>query len=190
MAGSFELHLSKEDHPRIRGENPISTSRRAQSLGSPPHTRGKSGTRAGAFLYTRITPAYAGKIPDLVAAYIQDEDHPRIRGENFDEFHPMRTQVGSPPHTRGKFVFVLHLKPQTRITPAYAGKITGKCRKDPAGQDHPRIRGENAYHRAKKAQQRGSPPHTRGKCIFCSHPLSKIGITPAYAGKICTSLQL
>ena len=55
----------KQDHPRIRGEKLVQELRCKSHQGSPPHTRGK-----GCFFLfkqniDRITPAYAGKSPNI-----------------------------------------------------------------------------------------------------------------------------
>ena len=49
--------------------------------------------------------------------------------------------------------------------------------------DHPRIRGEKAFHVLPQRLRPGSPPHTRGKDTSCGLTSSAVGITPAYAGK-------
>ena len=50
------------DHPRIRGENAALGWDCDKRKGSPPHTRGKSGSGLYVLWSEGITPAYAGKI--------------------------------------------------------------------------------------------------------------------------------
>ena len=133
-------------------------------MGSPPHTRGKSFSVGYRLKLNRITPAYAGKINAGRSGQKGRQDHPRIRGENRSNFINKQLNVGSPPHTRGKCREKSAAGVPTRITPAYAGKMTGG-----AGLQH---------HGA------GSPPHTRGKCRRKDGESGLGRITPAYAGKI------
>ena len=70
----------------------------------------------------RITPACAGKTKNLYVFIMDNQDHPRVCGENLKPFTHSSATVGSPPRVRGK-----HGKPTlaTRfggITPACAGK--------------------------------------------------------------------
>ena len=51
------------------------------------------------------------------------EDHPRIRGTNFQYFQGMLNNVGSSPHTRDKSKAHALGLPDSRIIPAYAGQI-------------------------------------------------------------------
>ena len=91
------------DHPRIRGENASTSSVLLLMEGSPPHTRGKSVPSMAMTRVKRITPAYAGKILEIL--------------------YPNRKVSGSPPHTRGKLRAEKGQKGVPGITPAYAGKI-------------------------------------------------------------------
>ena len=64
-AGKTLLYQStcptRQDHPRSRGENPISGRKVDYMKGSPPLTRGKPGFGRLSCLQVRITPAHAGK---------------------------------------------------------------------------------------------------------------------------------
>ena len=91
--------------------------------------------------------------------------------------------LGSPPHTRGKVHPSDMGQAKAGITPAYAGKrLPGRQRRNP-GRDHPRIRGEKLPTCFQDLIYQGSPPHTRGKATTSTPPVSRNGITPAYAGK-------
>ena len=70
--------------------------------GSPPHVRGKVQNEAQQNLWSRITPACAGKreMPPTGAA--RTRDHPRTCGEKPDSFRRTIYEKGSPPHMRGK----------------------------------------------------------------------------------------
>ena len=70
-----------------------------------------------------------------------------------------------------------------RITPAYAGKSFTWVPLPFFAEDHPRLCGEKANHRAFRRQFAGSPPPMRGKVKKAAWYLNKFRITPAYAGK-------
>ena len=91
-------------------------------LGSPPPTRGKQKESSAAIVGARITPAYAGKTMMNDIEDSDDEDHPRLRGENVALATFSAPTPGSPPPTRGKPVLASVVSAGIRITPAYAGK--------------------------------------------------------------------
>ena len=84
---------------------------------------------------------------------------------------------------RGKVFFASSILDNLRITPAYAGKSTGRQRPPAIAWDHPRVCGEKPKKRVERGKPLGSPPRMRGKeaCSTCVHLW--YGITPAYAGK-------
>ena len=84
---------------------------------------------------------------------------------------------------RGKPYFDCTVSPMQRITPAHAGKTTGKAGNYPPPQDHPRACGENATLIAHRESRLGSPPRMRGKRVQTRHHGGGCGITPAHAGK-------
>ena len=139
------LRVSRSrDHPRIRGTNICTKSKRKITTGSPPHTRDKSLLCGSQSHKGGITPAYAGQIEyDRVAKSIF-EDHPRIRGTNGFFLMKNHTIRGSPPHTRDKCDFDYKNAKGYRITPAYAGQMRVQLTYSPVGKDHPRIRGTNS----------------------------------------------
>ena len=110
--------------------------------------------------------------------------HPRIRGEY--SVLPLRSfpNSGSPPHTRGIYLWLFCLGQGVRFTPAYAGNIVFAYFVVICSQVHPRIRGEYASLPFTAMAELGSPPHTRG--IFKGRTLKirKSRFTPAYAGNI------
>ena len=69
------------------------------------------------------------------------------------------------------------------ITPACAGKSASADCSISIKSDHPRVCGEKATVSITSPQNRGSPPHMRGKVtVFCC-AVGAHGITPAHAGK-------
>ena len=80
-ANCVMLQLHQKVHPRIRGEYlPLSRGRR-RGLGSPPHTRGIRDFIPEIHRRVRFTPAYAGNTSCVISVLIDNQVHPRIRGE-------------------------------------------------------------------------------------------------------------
>ena len=71
----------------------------------------------------------------------------------------------------------------TGITPAHAGKRTTCVRRSQFSRDHPRVCGEKLIVAVRLLSVAGSPPRMRGKGNFHVVTHTKVGITPAYAGK-------
>ena len=91
--------------------------------------------------------------------------------------------LGSPPRMRGKVSSSSMEKPDSGITPAYAGKSEG-CRWTwSCDGDHPRVCGEKFPVASRRKSVLGSPPHMRGKAECQDLREFQLGITPAYAGK-------
>ena len=84
--------------------------------------RGKVSVVFSQDLYTRITPAYAGKSHWKTKTRGSDKDHPRLCGEKTFQFVQFFLCVGSPPPMRGKADLSQLFSGFLRITPAYAGK--------------------------------------------------------------------
>ena len=68
-------------------------------------------------------------------------------------------------------------------TPAYAGKTGSGRRSSLAAQKHPRLRGEDLTPAATPAPLQETPPLTRGRLQDDLQVKTRIGNTPAYAGK-------
>ena len=89
--------------------------------GSPPPTRGTLYGEDEKYIYSGITPAYAGNTEKKTEIVITAEDHPRLRGEHLLLSDNPNLFWGSPPPTRGT-----HIENDVKglyegITPAYAG---------------------------------------------------------------------
>ena len=170
------------DHPRMRGEKFICYGGICMDKGSPPHARGKGdhrreSTRRGSpprargkesrifdrDAAKRITPACAGKSPNLLYNRLFFQDHPRMRGEKNGASSNPASAGGSPPHARGKDIRVVLEFIAVGITPACAGKRGLYKSSNADYKDHPRMRGEKLTARTAMARTRGSPPHARGK---------------------------
>ena len=91
-------------------------------VGSPPHRRGKGGSRRIVCAQIGITPAWAGKRAGTPARWSQCRDHPRVGGEKALHEHTEFPRVGSPPRGRGKGAGIDFHDLGAGITPAWAGK--------------------------------------------------------------------
>ena len=88
---------------------------------------------------------------------------------------------------RGKLLFGSGHFVVAGITPAHAGKTTHGAMRSMTGRDHPRACGENRISFSVTTSCRGSPPRMRGKRLQRVWRETRVGITPAHAGK--TSVQ-
>ena len=151
------------DHPRVGGEKDKPALILRVVKGSPPRGRGKVLYPASICLYSRITPAWAGKSENVVEICREAWDHPRVGGEKVGQNPMGLIQQGSPPRGRGKAI--------------QKGGVANGI------EDHPRVGGEKADCPAGRAEVGGSPPRGRGKAGKpCSNGPEQ-GITPAWAGK-------
>ena len=132
---------------------------------------------------SRITPAYAGKTPNILPLKRKLGDHPRVCGENLGCVCTNDLKKGSPPRMRGKPLIQLTFILPPGITPAYAGKTHRHNVAQCIIRDHPRVCGENRNVSPDTALMAGSPPRMRGKQGCYSSLKFFFGITPAYAGK-------
>ena len=109
-AGSILLFCSKCQH--------LSTN----SVGAPPHLRGKEVEHRAGVAVLRITPAHAGKRSLRTTRCGGGWDHPRACGEKSFWNRRVAVASGSSPHMRGKDVRQELQHSGRGITPAYAGK--------------------------------------------------------------------
>ena len=74
--------VSRQDHPRVCGENKGSSASEILSSGSPPRVRGKLRVKLVCMHSRGITPACAGKTSLSGCTCRAAWDHPRVCGEN------------------------------------------------------------------------------------------------------------
>ena len=134
-----------------------------------------------------ITPAYAGKRAWFSYCGCQDRDHPRVCGEKALSTFSSRKNSGSPPRMRGKVLCGRSSAGRHGITPAYAGKRVRHRRISKPTRDHPRVCGEKGSSTFWSRNHSGSPPRMRGKGQVSVFLRVFVGITPACAGKSCSS---
>ena len=109
-------------HPRSRGENALASTLAASVGGSSPLTRGKQRGRRLGRDELGLIPAHAGKTPRALTDLQAAGAHPRSRGENLGEWHPVGIGLGSSPLTRGKLTGRDSDVPGRGLIPAHAGK--------------------------------------------------------------------
>ena len=177
------------DHPRVGGEKGFCFGLFLFCKGSPPRGRGKACPAAPRSAWTRITPAWAGKSPTGLVIRWGFWDHPRVGGEKAAIHSSVPAMRGSPPRGRGKGYAGVKGRSPFRITPAWAGKSTGKGQHPERGWDHPRVGGEKMIAHIRANVSLGSPPRGRGKVGHSVTSVISSGITPAWAGKSCGDLD-
>ena len=74
--------MRRKDHPRVCGENGTQSSIFRPVVGSPPRVRGKLKGKIFFIAMCGITPACAGKTDMMKGEGADEEDHPRVCGEN------------------------------------------------------------------------------------------------------------
>ena len=167
----------------MRGEDAQSALVTVRWRGSPPHARGRRRWWFSPAGRHGITPACAGKTQTVNQMQRRAEDHPRMRGEDFECVWPPHAENGSPPHARGRHGEDSRRTRFRRITPACAGKTRVSRRFITPGRDHPRMRGEDSKRAMAISTNLGSPPHARGRHRCDQECAVGHGITPACAGK-------
>ena len=115
-----------KDHPRLCGEKLTFFRLYSGDMGSPPPMRGKALTISRYIFTIGITPAYAGKSFPSENPYSVIRDHPRLCGEKSGILRANAATTGSPPPMRGKVNGKTVREHHKRITPAYAGKSSGR----------------------------------------------------------------
>ena len=156
---------------------------RRSPLRSPPRMRGKVWLHQKPGRVPGITPAYAGKSPPAKRKNPAIWDHPRVCGEKLGNLLNLGSNLGSPPRVRGKARESAESGKQPGITPACAGKSSGKPLHSYNSWDHPRVCGEKHSGCCLTLTRSGSPPRVRGKARESAESGKQPGITPACAGK-------
>ena len=151
------------DHPRVCGEKMSRPPAKTRTPGLPPRMRGKDEQTTGKNENARITPAYAGKRSQGVAALQLGWDHPRVCGEKQSRQRCRMSRTGSPPRVRGKGISRHRVALHRGITPAYAGKRSPARLFLYLPGDHPRVCGEKSTTSEDAGSLPGSPPRMRGK---------------------------
>ena len=170
------------DHPRSRGEYPVSIHGGQLINGSSPLSRGILCLLADQGRGPGIIPALAGNTHHRRMGRRDTWDHPRSRGEYINWWQQNGYGSGSSPLSRGIHGRAHPLWVPLRIIPALAGN-TGTPGTSPSGtRDHPRSRGEYTVARIRYGCLWGSSPLSRGIRWSCNRIFRPSGIIPALAG--------
>ena len=170
-------------HPRVCGENLVSTKGTAKSTGSSPRVRGKRVEPRSRALTFGLIPACAGKTRSPAPGPSPTWAHPRVCGENMEQSSGSIEAVGSSPRVRGKRGVRRRQRRHQRLIPACAGKTTGPQSPPAPPTAHPRVCGENGGLLDWINTADGSSPRVRGKPRG-EHEVGERGrLIPACAGK-------
>ena len=157
------------EHPRARGENAVPIRVVICHIGTSPRTRGKPRHLFRGGEITRNIPAHAGKTEPRPAGHIQNQEHPRARGENCVVSGLCLLLAGTSPRTRGKRRAYRLVFRWRRNIPAHAGKTITMVSSAPLNGEHPRARGENLRTLKRTHRPQGTSPRTRGKRHRVAH---------------------
>ena len=165
------------------GEKSTAALNDVELSGSPPRVRGEAKKAAIFSLYTRITPACAGRSDDLQRPGEMDQDHPRVCGEKPSLPINFPLTTGSPPRVRGEGSERNRNYTEDGITPACAGRSFYRHGIGTCTRDHPRVCGEKHDLHIFSCTHQGSPPRVRGEVGGLEWPEADKRITPACAGR-------
>ena len=166
----------------MRGEHFLVCSPDYNPRGSSPHARGTLIGWVSNFSQRGIIPACAGNTGTPWPEWLQQKDHPRMRGEHIPYQIGYRLEVGSSPHARGTLEAGAAHGWNLGIIPACAGNTSAIHGRANGARDHPRMRGEHIGEIFQFRSRRGSSPHARGTRIGNAINEPRNGIIPAGAG--------
>ncbi len=134
-AGKSALYCSKkpppQDHPRMCGEKGQRKWHIGQSLGSPPHVRGKALDPVEPVQKIRITPACAGKSVCRYQFVAVCRDHPRMCGEKAKKIPCNKHFLIQVPHISFSFKNILYIVSQSRNALCCSQEMPKYFAKDP-----------------------------------------------------------
>ena len=107
--------------------------------------RGKLRKANQIFLDMRNIPAYAGKTCLVGEPNPQNQEHPRVCGENLTDVAQGFLDAGTSPRMRGKLIGSITSPTPGRNIPAYAGKTVCAAVIRSRIAEHPRVCGENRF---------------------------------------------
>ena len=140
--------------------------------GSPPLVRERLNRGFTCVLSSGITPARAGKTSTTASCHFAGWDHPRSCGKDLYPALFAAAVLGSPPLVRERQVPKNNREPNSRITPARAGKTRAFGSMPYLRWDHPRSCGKDFYQVHRRLGEWGSPPlvrerHLMGLVLVC-----------------------
>ncbi len=174
-------------HPRLRGEDTMTTPTAELAAGSSPATRGGLRLGAGQVLVGGLIPGYAGRTSSPRASRAVPAAHPRLRGEDLRVRVHAGIGRGSSPATRGGRRRGLDDGPRIGLIPGYAGRTSTRTTSTRNPSAHPRLRGEDWSKPVTKLVPVGSSPATRGGRADTHDDVGAQGLIPGYAGRTLRS---
>ena len=146
----------------MRGEHRLAVAATHLWRGSSPHARGARQAEHRLRGGRRIIPACAGSTGNVRRLLVDNEDHPRMRGEHVAGHRRDPSVAGSSPHARGARPRGDPLRAAQGIIPACAGSTVLLLGLNLRSGDHPRMRGEHNSLMLFSMASMGSSPHARG----------------------------
>ena len=150
--------------------------------GPSPRARGAETECPSAVRTSGTIPACAGSRRALLGGCWQSRDHPRVRGEQPDRVARCLPNPGPSPRARGADRPRRRDGRQRRTIPACAGSSHSSGPRKSLPWDHPRVRGEQAFHALGVMPSAGPSPRARGAAGRLAVGLGWRGTIPACAG--------
>ena len=151
------------EHPRVCGENGLEELPEHHLAGTSPRMRGKLPAIGQTPLPAGNIPAYAGKTRGVPHVGHEQQEHPRVCGENSVGGNCFPVYTGTSPRMRGKQSSSQLLMYRRGNIPAYAGKTTVHIEYKDGYTEHPRVCGENEMPSCLSNSSHGTSPRMRGK---------------------------
>ena len=174
------------DHPRVRGEQPISSGQLSFTQGPSPRARGAVLTARASGVDVGTIPACAGSSRTHTRRCPARRDHPRVRGEQPDRALRLAGQRGPSPRARGAGRQRGPHRHRPGTIPACAGSRARQQRQLLRRRDHPRVRGEQSESRNAGISALGPSPRARGAGSNSAVTVPPRGTIPACAGSSCS----
>ena len=178
--------MRRTDHPRSRGEYQETTNETTVPNGSSPLSRGIRRLWRRHYAIGGIIPALAGNTKGCRWGSGAATDHPRSRGEYWNDDSLLRECQGSSPLSRGIPGCLFHDSGIVGIIPALAGNTPSSTPSTTGAEDHPRSRGEYVSWWHGSVRWSGSSPLSRGILYRLFREAGTPGIIPALAGNTFT----
>ncbi len=131
----------------------------------------------------RLTPASAGRTSGAARPRRRSAAHPRVGGADAGAPSGEGADDGSPPRRRGGPWWGRGSRPRWRLTPASAGRTSGRPSPRRRASAHPRVGGADHQTNAGNWTATGSPPRRRGGRTGPSPASCGRRLTPASAGR-------
>ena len=170
------------DDPRVRGDDSATSGRAKHVIGRPPRARGRPSTAVASGHVERTTPACAGTTSSHAEICEHPEDDPRVRGDDWGCALAGADRTGRPPRARGRRPVPGRPDRARGTTPACAGTTAVGDGSGSAGEDDPRVRGDDRFMRAMTPPHSGRPPRARGRRSGWTSSSGRRRTTPACAG--------